>query len=115
MQEQPDVDPRLQADHPERARGVAGASDLRAARLSRRESDGGVAGLCRGTEGVLRKAPAEMGRQINFTVMSGLVPALSRRSTFYASKKDVDARHKAARDDDEAERSLFPLQLPPIC
>src|SRR5215210_7716312 len=73
MQEQPDVDPRLQADHPERARGVAGASDLRAARLSRRESDGGVTGLYRGTEGVLRKATAEMGRQINFTVMAGLV------------------------------------------
>ena len=39
---------------------VAGTGDLRAARISRGEGDGGLAGLYRGTEGVCREAPAEV-------------------------------------------------------
>ncbi len=60
LQELADVDPRLQADHPEGAWRVAGAGDRRTARLSRRQGDGGVAGLYRGPEGVLGKAGAEL-------------------------------------------------------
>ena len=68
LQEQPDVDPRLQADHPEGPCGLAGAGDRRAARLSRREGDGGLAGLYRGTEGVFGKASAEMGGEMTCLV-----------------------------------------------
>src|SRR5229473_1378841 len=54
LQKLADVDPCLQADHPEGPCGFAGAGDRRAARLSRREGDGGVAGLYRRAEGVFR-------------------------------------------------------------
>ena len=64
LQELADVDPRLQADHPEGPCGLAGAGDGRAARISRGEGDGGVAGLHRGAEGVFGKAPAEMGGEV---------------------------------------------------
>src|SRR5260370_28846103 len=60
------VDPRLQANDSERPRGVGGAGDRRAARLSGREGDGGLAGLHRGPEGVFRKTPAEMGGEVTF-------------------------------------------------
>ena len=65
LQELADVDPRLQAGDPEGPVGVAGTGDLRAARVSRREGDGGVAGLHRGPEGVFGEAPAEMAGEVD--------------------------------------------------
>ena len=46
-------------------RGVAGAGDRRAARISGGEGDGGVAGLYRGPEGVFGEAPAEMAGEVD--------------------------------------------------
>ena len=65
LQELADVDPRLQAGDPEGPVGVAGAGDIGAARISRREGDGGVAGLHRGPEGVFGKASAEMAGEVS--------------------------------------------------
>src|SRR5581483_7285086 len=64
LQELANVDPRLEADHPEGPRRVAGTGDRRAARLSGGEGDGGVAGLYRGTKGVRREAAAEMAGKV---------------------------------------------------
>src|SRR5947207_8498836 len=59
-----DVDPCLQAGDPQSRGGLARAGDRRAARIPGGESDGCLTGLYRGAEGVFRKAPAEMGRQV---------------------------------------------------
>ena len=88
-QELADVDPRLQAGDPARARSLAGTGDRRAARISGREGDGGLAGLHRGAEGVFGEASAEMAGEVTTrssfrgdaehrTMMRNCAPEISR-------------------------------------
>ena len=101
LQEQPDVDPRLQAGDPEGPCGLAGTGDGRAARIPRGEGDGGLAGLYRGTEGVFGKAPAEMAGEV-MTSSSFRAAARSMAQAEPASAKDSGHRpaSRRARNDD---------------
>ena len=87
LQELADVDPRLQAGDPEGPRGLAGAGDRRAARISGGEGDGGLAGLHRGAEGVFGEAPAEMAGEVE----SRLVPSLPGASRSHPRRYRDDA------------------------
>ncbi|MGY4297346.1 enoyl-CoA hydratase/carnithine racemase [Bradyrhizobium sp. i1.4.4] len=59
-----DVDPGIEADHPEGPRRVTGTGDRGAARISGGEGDGGLAGLYRGPKGILGEAATEMGGEV---------------------------------------------------
>ncbi len=118
LQELADVDPRLQADHPEGPRRLAGTGDGRAARLPGREGDGGVAGLYRGTEGVFGKAPAEMGGEVGHSRPSPGIASATRTPTCLCTSRTSRLRSVAdacpGNDGVMLGITFVPSQLPPI-
>src|SRR5689334_3258074 len=84
LQELADVDPRLQAGDPARARGIAGKGHDRTARISRCQGDGGVAGLHRGPQGVRREAAAEVAGAIG---LPAVIASEAKQSSFGATSK----------------------------
>ena len=75
----------------------------RAARISRGEGDGGVAGLYRGPEGVFGKAPAEMGGEVD-------IVSRTRCSVLTLRRR---ARTRASHDGPRISSASMPSRLRP--